>query len=149
MVAEYHKPVISLGKIAQVASGMMGKPYLLGGSGPEGFDCITMVYHFYHSLGIRLPIEFEGIHFSEYRSHILDFALFARFLHSLGEPVHKNHILPGDLAIIEPVGKEETHPAILLTNSHLLLGSIDLGIIQVPLRVILSPISFRRILCLS
>lgn len=138
------KQSLPLGEIARIAGEMMGKPYHLGGFGEEGFDCLSMVYYFYSSMGIELPIEFEGIAFEDYRIHASDMGLFSRFLHSLGEKIPRVFTLPGDLAIIEPTG--ETHPAIVMLNGLLLMGSVDLGIIQAPLRLIKAPISFRRII---
>lgn len=43
------------GSIVQYATAQVGKPYVYGGDGPEGYDCSGLCFEAYKSVGISIP----------------------------------------------------------------------------------------------
>jgi cell wall-associated NlpC family hydrolase len=56
-VAAAHDPVLSIGgAVAELAAGMVGARYRLGGADPaEGFDCSGLAFYVYDQAGYRIP----------------------------------------------------------------------------------------------
>ena len=67
---------------ATIALRYLGVPYLWGGATPAGFDCSGLVMYVYAQLGISLP-------------H------FAAAQYTLGSPVDRDQLQPGDLVFFE------------------------------------------------
>jgi peptidoglycan DL-endopeptidase CwlO len=67
-----------------------GKPFLPGGTGPQGFDCSGLVYAAYRHAGITLPRDTYGM-------------VHSRLL----APISKTQAQRGDLAFYGPPGDPE------------------------------------------
>lgn len=48
-------------RATEVAIGMLGRPYRLGGISPEGFDCSGLVYYSFGQLGVSVPRDTIGL----------------------------------------------------------------------------------------
>jgi cell wall-associated NlpC family hydrolase len=81
------KPVrVTLAQRAvRLARKQLGVPYAWGGASPSGFDCSGLVYWVYGRLGVRLPHN-------------------AAALYSVGRPVPRSALRPGDLVFFSGLG---------------------------------------------
>lgn len=84
---------------AQHALGMQGKPYRMGGSTPQGFDCSGLVQYSYARVNMRLPRSTEG-----------------QWASSRAVPM--NEIRPGDLLFFHQEGKHNSHVGIYVGNNR-------------------------------
>jgi cell wall-associated NlpC family hydrolase len=48
-------------RAADIAEGMIGKPYRYGGNAPSGFDCSGLVQYSYGRAGVSLPRATDGL----------------------------------------------------------------------------------------
>lgn len=68
--------------IVESALSWLGKPYVYGGTGPDGFDCSGLVYRAFRDNGITLPRTVGAIE-------------------EMGAPVAADSLRPGDLVIFD------------------------------------------------
>jgi cell wall-associated NlpC family hydrolase len=84
-------------RAAQVARGMLGKPYRYAGNTPAGFDCSGLVNYSYAKVGLPL-------------------ARSTRALHEQTSLVHARDLRPGDLVFFDQEGKKLSHVGIYLND---------------------------------
>ncbi len=84
---------------ARHALGMQGKPYRMGGSTPQGFDCSGLVHYSYARVSMSLPRSTEG-------------------LWANSRAVSRKEIRPGDLLFFHQEGKRNSHVAIYVGNDR-------------------------------
>lgn len=81
-------------RISAVAQAQVGRPYRLGGSGPDAFDCSGLVHFAYGAQGLRVP-----------RTTAAQFAA--------ATIIRREHLLPGDLLFFRfEDGPKVTHVGI-------------------------------------
>lgn len=80
--------------LREVASRLVGFPYLWGGNGRGGFDCSGLVVYVYRHLGVNLP-----------RTSREQYAATA---------VEADRLLPGDLLFFSSSGRQVDHVGIYL-----------------------------------
>jgi cell wall-associated NlpC family hydrolase len=84
--AAARKRVLPVGtRAARLARRWLGTPYVWGGSSPRGFDCSGLTSFVYRRLGISLPHN-------------------AAAQWSVGQPVARNRLRPGDLVFFSGLG---------------------------------------------
>jgi cell wall-associated NlpC family hydrolase len=83
----------------QHALGMVGTPYLFGGSTSQGFDCSGLVQYSYARAGMDLPRTMEGLWASS-------------------RPVSTRKVRPGDLLFFHQEGKRNSHIGIYVGNDR-------------------------------
>jgi cell wall-associated NlpC family hydrolase len=86
-------------QIVATAKSLLGTPYLLGGSTPQGFDCSGLVYYSYQSLGMQVPRT-------------------TKQLANQATVLKKNEILPGDLLFFQTSGRKISHVGIYAGESQ-------------------------------
>jgi len=84
---------------ARQALDMRGKPYRLGGSTPQGFDCSGLVQYSYARAGMRVPRSTEK---QWANSH----------------PVPRKELRPGDLLFFHQEGKRNSHVGIYVGDNR-------------------------------
>src|SRR3954447_5214200 len=98
-------PAVAPNQAAQTAVdtalAQQGKPYAWGAAGPSSFDCSGLVQHAYAAAGVSLPHS-------------------SRTLSTLGRPVDRSGLRPGDLVFFySPV----SHVAIYIGNGQIIQAS--------------------------
>ena len=84
--------------VVEVARQQLGKPYVWGGAGPDGFDCSGLVmFSYHHGAGLSLP------HFTGDQVR-------------LGASVARRNVRPGDCAYVEYAGGVPQH-VVMVVNS--------------------------------
>lgn len=127
-------------EISNAARSLIDAPYSLGD--PEsGFDCVSMIWHFYSSLDPGFVKDFpeaikaKGFTAGNYaekwkagegREELYD------YLMSLGEPVGVNYIIGGDLLIFQ--SERWAFPGIYLGSNHF-LAAFEKGCMCVPFKM--------------
>ncbi|MCR4286698.1 MAG: NlpC/P60 family protein, partial [Deltaproteobacteria bacterium] len=106
--------------IAAAAQRLIDSPYSLGDDS-KGWNCLSMIWHFYGTLGISLPREFKGFSAENYaerwkkgegREELHE------YLMGLGQPVEPNYERNGDLLIFD--AETWVFPGIYLGSGHFL-----------------------------
>lgn len=119
--------------ISKAARKLIDAPYFLGPS-EQGFDCLTIMRHFYNNLGIQLPPLPEGWTDKNYaerwkngegREELYEYLL------SIGEEVQVNYMISGDLLIFD--GEKWVFPGIYLGSGHF-LAAYEKGVLCCPLK---------------
>jgi cell wall-associated NlpC family hydrolase len=94
-----------------VARSLVGAPYLNSGATPDGFDCSGFVRYVFGELGITMP-----------RS--------VREQASLGEPVDREHLRPGDLVFFAIDGHTISHVGIAVTADSFIHAPSSRGFVR-------------------
>ena len=81
--------------IARTAEALLGSPYREGGAMPDGFDCSGLVNYVFARHGIAVPRD-------------------VRRQASVGSPVDRGGIMPGDLVFFAAGGSGPTHVGIAI-----------------------------------
>lgn len=121
-------------EFAQKMSPFLGKPFSLGDRS-KGWDCLNSMKAFFESVRMKFPDEFKGWTWGNYAERWkkeMNFTIFKEFLFSLGEPVERNFILPGDIIIFEKAGYVSA--GIYLGSGNFQAVSNPHGVVRMPLR---------------
>ncbi|PAB61393.1 C40 family peptidase [Anaeromicrobium sediminis] len=90
--------------VVNIAKGKMGKRYVWGATGPNSFDCSGFTYYVYKQLGIKLP-------------------RVSRSQATVGTPVSKGQLLPGDLVFFKGSAGTINHVGIYIGNGDFIHSS--------------------------
>jgi cell wall-associated NlpC family hydrolase len=93
--------------IVQYAAGLLGRPYKLGGKGPDAFDCSGFVYYVYGRFDIKVPYTTEEL------------------VHT-GYQVARENVLAGDLVIFNI--KRTYHIGIMMNEREFVHASSSRGV---------------------
>ena len=86
--------------VVHYAEAQLGKPYVWGGAGPDGYDCSGLVMaSYWHAAGLQLP------HYTGSQVH-------------LGAHVARASVRPGDCAYVEWRGGVPQHVVMVVEGSH-------------------------------
>lgn len=122
----------------------MNMPYALGDK-TKGFDCLNMMMEFFDSAGIPFPKQFRDWTIENYperwaRGEGMD--VFRDFLFSIGQPVEREFILPGDIIILEKAGVVSA--GLYLGNGIFQAAHNKQGIIRLPIKFFVDAITGIR-----
>jgi peptidoglycan endopeptidase LytE len=84
-------------RAVSIAESLLGKPYVMGGSGPDAFDCSGFVQYVAKQVGVSLPR-------TSYQQY------------NVGTPVSLANLLPGDLVFFNTYGDGASHVGIYIGN---------------------------------
>jgi cell wall-associated NlpC family hydrolase len=93
------------------ALGLRGTPYLNGGVDPRGFDCSGFVRYVFAQVGQQLPRE-------------------VRDQFTVGTPVRREDVQPGDLVFFETVSAGASHVGIALGNDEFVHAPSSRGVVR-------------------
>lgn len=122
--------------------------FAIGDRGKAGWDCLTIMSDFFESCGVEFPSEFKGWNSENYperweRGEGVD--VLRDFLHSIGDHVDPNFILPGDVLIFEMDGV--VSGGIYLGSGHFQAVDRKHGVLRLPLKFFMSALTdVRRLL---
>jgi cell wall-associated NlpC family hydrolase len=110
-------------KVSEQAGKYLNQPYFVGDK-TKGYDCISLIWDFYESFGIKLPHEFEDLNEGNYAEAWANDPkragqVMRRYLMSIGWEIGKNFYKAGDLLVFEK--EEEVFIGIYTGNGHLKL----------------------------
>jgi cell wall-associated NlpC family hydrolase len=88
--------------VLAVARGYLGVPYVWGGMTPAGIDCSGLVYMVFRRMGITLPRD-------------------AADMATVGTPVVRGALRPGDLVFFGPAGRSSIHHVGIYAGGGLVL----------------------------
>jgi cell wall-associated NlpC family hydrolase len=94
-------------EVVSYAVGLVGKPYRLGGKGPEVFDCSGLVQFAFRKAGFDLPPTTEGLRQS-------------------GREISRDVLRPGDLVFFSI--KKDSHVGIVVNRSQFVHASKSRGV---------------------
>lgn len=130
-------------EIAAAACKLIDAKYHLG-PGEAGYDCLTMLWHFYGGLGIEVPREFKGYSADNYAERWLKGEgreELYEYLMSLGVEVPANFERAGDLMIFD--AEKWVFPGIYLGSGHVLC-CFEKGCMVVPYKAFKSSLVVCR-----
>jgi cell wall-associated NlpC family hydrolase len=135
-------------EFAKKINRFFNSPFLLGGRGEKGWDCLTSMAAFFESCGIDFPSEFKDWNWGNYVERWErgeGMSVFRDFLHSLGQSIDINYMLPGDIIIFEM--NNIVSAGIYLGSGHFQTVHNKEGVIRLPLRFFRTAIrGVRRLL---
>lgn len=98
--------------LVSTALGLIGVPYLNGGSGPSGFDCSGFVQYVFARHGWRLPRE-------------------VREQYLAGSVVALGDVIAGDLVFFETVSRGASHVGIAVGGNRFVHAPSARGVVRV------------------
>jgi cell wall-associated NlpC family hydrolase len=98
--------------IVRTALGYLGTPYVLGGTGPSGFDCSGFVWYVYRLHGVELPRTVAN-------------------QANVGQRVAREDIRPGDLVFFSTTGSGFTHVGIATSGVAFVHAPNSRGVVRV------------------
>jgi len=99
------------------------KPFREGGTGPDGYDCVGLIYRYLRDSGKDIPDTFRQwdrhTHFHLARgSKKIEKSVLRDWLLSLGREIPVNEIIAGDVLLLKFIA--DVTPAIYLGNGKVL-----------------------------
>lgn len=91
-------------EVIAMAKKFLGVPYVWGGSSPGGFDCSGFIYYLYSKVGVNLPRMADG-----------------QF--TVGHPVRRNELQPGDLVFFSTYEPGPSHCGVYIGNNQFIHAS--------------------------
>jgi glucan-binding YG repeat protein len=96
--------------VTNIAKEQLGKPYVWGGTSPNGFDCSGFVYYTFKQMGVRLPRT-------------------AADMYNKGQAVSKSNLQSGDLVFFSTYKPGASHVGIFIgDNQFIHAGTTDVRI---------------------
>jgi len=129
--------------IANAASKLIDAKYHPGPGG-DGYDCLSMLVHFYGNLGIALPSPLNGDTMDNYAEVWRNGGgtdNFREWLMSLGEEVTPHYELAGDLLIYD--NGKDIDSGIFLGSGHVLIATKK-GCVVIPCKFAKNLLISRR-----
>jgi cell wall-associated NlpC family hydrolase len=111
-------------KFAERMGDFIGKPFKAGGTGPDGFDCIGLVYAVLRALRCDIPDTFDRYSVHEPGKYVelwdtnrlAAIRAMIRWVESLGEPVSEAELITGDVCLIRSKLNGDVTPAVYAGN---------------------------------
>ncbi len=114
------------------------KPFSLGDPS-RGWDCLNQLIDFANQNNFEFPKEFKGWNeqnYAERWDHGEGMKVFREFLFTLGDPVDRGHMLPGDIIILvmsDPAGNEIVSAVQYVGDGKIKAVPKEMGTIVLPL----------------
>lgn len=126
----------------------MRKPFVAGGTGPAGYDCMGLVFAYCRDNDTPIPDEFHGITVGDYAElYEADKekakAELAAYYEIIGEAVNIPEILAGDLLLME-AKDGSLFPAIYCGNGKFMTSYSDAGVRVYEITEEVKPVAARR-----
>lgn len=128
---------------AERMADFIGKPFRAGSHGPEGYDCIGLLYAAQKALGRAVPETFRGysVHDPAYadlwqENRLAALRLIVELIEGLGEPVDPNYLVAGDVLLVKRRDNGDIFPAIHIGNNLMISAFVDEGVKPVDLGAI-------------
>lgn len=93
--------------VVELSISLIGKPYALGGKGPEKFDCSGLIYYVFKSVNINLPLSTDK-------------------LVKVGIEVSRENLMPGDLVFFKI--QKDLHAGIMINKDEFIHASKSKGV---------------------
>jgi cell wall-associated NlpC family hydrolase len=106
------EPPADVRSLLRTALALQGRPYLNGGSTPEGFDCSGYTQYVFGQHGLRLPRE-------------------VRDQFKVGSPVRAGDTRPGDLVFFTTTAPGASHVGIALGDGTFVHAPSSKGVVRV------------------
>jgi len=110
----------------------VGKPFVKGGHGPDGYDCVGFLYAYLSETDHPLPEEFEGWTLETYPDLYTEDLpkaeeVLLRLFDAVGAGVEPNRAIAGDVVIVRHP-KGGLFPAVYIGNNTIISAFIKTGV---------------------
>jgi cell wall-associated NlpC family hydrolase len=127
----------------------MRKPFMAGGTGPAGYDCMGLVYAYCRDNDAPIPDEFHGITVNDYAELYQADKETAKteltaYYQTIGEDVNIAEILAGDLLLMT-TRDGSLFPAVYCGNGKYITSYIDVGVRVFEITNDVRPVAARRV----
>jgi hypothetical protein len=101
------------GSIINMAKGMLGKPYIWGGTTSRGVDCSGLIYYAFNAAGVKIP-----------RLRAIDYG-------RMGTAVSAAQARPGDIVYWDNPNTTTDHVGIYLGNGHVIQAPTSGDVVKI------------------
>ena len=109
----------------------LGKPFRVGATGPDAYDCVGFVYRYVKDTGKKIANSFEGFTPNNYTQIIqndqkLEDDKINEWAKTLGKELKPSQALAGDVVIVQSGSRR--WPCVYCGNGHAISVSRSLGV---------------------